>query len=219
MNDPLPYEAAVTINSLVHLVQLRWDGHEDMIPVLNDDDLAALNACFGTDWGDRGMGWDCDRPAATTIRALGEAQADTDDPYWQSLAELHASRKCPDCGGPFDHVLGLCGGVDEAIVGKVMCPHCGRLFSERGADGRYREGVPAHGDKTVVPGRRPGMYVCPGAGHVWRNPATDGRLLGNGEPNPYFHDFFEGRTSNATVGTVEVDRCSDDDCPVCGNAD
>lgn len=110
--ESLPHQTAVTIGSLVRLVQIsdwRKAGTSSVVYALNDDDLAALNACFGADWGDRGCGWESDRPAAVVIRELGKAEA-------------------------------------------------------------------------------------------------------GGEP-----DFFVCRTSNATVGTIEVDRCSDGECPVCGD--
>lgn len=200
--ERLPYHAVVTINSLVHLVQLRWDGYEDMIPALNDDDLAALNACFGTDWGDRGMGWDCERPAAVTIRELGEAQADTDDPYWQSLAELHASRKCPDCGGPFDHVLGQCRGR----VADGPPSEASRRAVQTIIDATRRQmAEDAAGPVTRI--EYPGEVVDDETAKALR------AVRMSDDPD----DLFVGRTSNATVGTIEVDRCSDDDCPVCGD--
>lgn len=59
-----------------------------------------------------------------------------------------------------------------------MCPHCGRLFSERG------QLIPKHRQRN---GKKPlsGAVDCPGSWQGPRNPESDRRPLWNGQPNPH----------------------------------
>jgi len=67
------------------------------------------------------------------------------------------------------------------LAHKVMCPHCGHLFTNTS----LTRLIPFHASLDG-PGDLPYSIPCPGSEQVPRCPESDRRPLWNGAPNPHF---------------------------------